>query len=222
MGAEFVDQRHGAATPAVLHATPPWAVQSVLWFLVIFELSPASQPVRLAVLAWALVAFGSPAAAALAYGLTTLLIEAAAGISAAVLVTSAPARGRRIAAEGRQRLQTWLAERGPVHPAFVPGLAVLGGTAVTTWTRHLGPVRRSRRELTVYALVVATALGLLSAVQGALVAAGIAFPGPATVGVALLSLIAVPVALWLKRRRARDQGIPNRDVVQTALGSGAE
>ena len=217
-----MEARHDPTPATALRPAPPLGVQSVLWFLVIFELSPASQPVRLAVLAWSLVAFGSPGAAALAYGLTTLAIEAAAGVSAAILVTSAPGRRRRIAAEGRERLQSWLADRGPVHPAFVPGLAVLGGTAVTTWARHLGPVRRSRRELTVYALVVATALGLLSAVQGALVAVGIAFPGPATVGLAVLSLVAVPIALWLRKRRTGSRGVRTDDDVAAALGSGAE
>jgi len=218
---EAAEAHDDPASATGLSPAPSWGVQSLMWFLVIFELSPVSQPVRLAVLAWSLVAFGSPAAAALAYGLTTLIIEAAAGVSAAVLVTSMPGRRRRIAAEGRERLQSWLADRGPVHPAFVPGLAVLGGTAVTTWARHLGPVRRSRRELTVYALVVATALGLLSALQGALVAVGIAFPGPATVGLAVLSLAAVPIALWLRKRRDRSRGV-RADDVTAAVGSGAE
>jgi|GEM_PF-1767779 len=204
-GADAVERHHGPASATNLQPAPPLGVQSLLWFLVIFELSPASQPVRLAVLAWSIVAFGSPAAAALAYGLTTLIIEAAAGISAAILVTSEPGRRRRIAARGRERLRSWLADRGPVHPAFVPGLAVLGGTAVTTWARQVGPVQRSRRELTMYALVVATVLGLLSAVQGALVAIGIAFPGPLTVGLAVISLIAVPIALWIARRRRREE-----------------
>lgn len=167
----------------------------LLWLIVIAELSPAGHALRLAALAWSQVAVGGIAAGAITYGAATFVIEASAACAAAVLVTSEPSDRWPLARRGRSRIDRWMTDRRPVHPAAVPGVAIMGGSAVTVWARHLGRVRSTRAQHLRFGLAVAVGLSAFGAVQGGLVGLGVAISAPL-----LLAFAAATVLIaWLVR-----------------------
>lgn len=177
--------------------------QVVLWSVIIFELSPASHAARLAVLAWSQVAIGGAVAGAIAYGLATLLIEGAAALAAAVLLTTTPATGWPPAQRAWGRLDGWMDERRPAGAISIAGTALVGGSAVAVWVHRLGPRRPTRAQQARFGLGVAFALASFGALQGALVGVGTSLPAPALVVLVVAAAVGAAVARAVPGRRDR-------------------
>lgn len=173
----------------------------LLWLIVIAELSPASHALRLAALAWSQVAVGGIAAGAITYGAVTFVIEAGAACAAAVLVTSEPSDRWGLAHRGRTRIDRWMTDRRPFHPVAVPGVAIMGGSAVTVWARHVGQVRPTRAQHLRFGLAIAAGLGAFGAIQGGLVGLGVSISAPLLLAFAVASFgVALLIRLATDRR----------------------
>lgn len=185
----------------------------LLWLVVILELSPASHALRLAALAWSQVTVGGVAAGALAYGAATFLVEASAACAAAILVTSEPSESSdrwQLARRGRARIDRWMADRRPLHPAAVPGVAIVGGSAVTVWARHLGPGRATRAQHLRFGVAVAAGLAAFGAVQGGLVGLGVSISAPLLLAFAVVSIGVAWVVRFATDRTKREGAAPVR------------
>jgi len=161
----------------------PWLAGLAAALLVI-EVTPLNELLRLSSLGMAHATWGTPLAGAISYGLATLAVEGAAAMATAWLLSTSPAASAldRVSL----RLSRLFDAGQPVSPVVLGGLALLGGSAialVAANTQRSPRTYESNRRLGYY---LSLSLALVCAAQGALIAQGVRYPSPATIGAAIL------------------------------------
>ena len=161
----------------------PW----LLTVVVLIELSPLNEALRLALFAAGQYVRPGAASGMISYGLATFLVEATAAASVAVLLSTGPSG-------------TWMSRFGPrverftpsderTSPLFVLAVGLIAGAAVAlvAWSTKGGD--RPRATIMRQGFRISVQLALVCAVQGAFMGAGIRSPGPLTIGLALLAVL---------------------------------
>jgi hypothetical protein len=182
--------------------------------IVVFQFSPLSHLVRLSVLTWSQVRGTGPVGGAISYGAISFAFQSLAAWATILLVLHPrpiPERGgrlRRRASEARDRLEAWVAARHSVRKISLVPVAVLGGSPAAVWLWHVSSPGSGRKAHFRFGFVVALALGVFSAVQGALVGWGLGASLPALL---LVMAVGAAVLVWLlvaSRARRSDRDVP--------------
>lgn len=164
------------------------------------QVSPANEAARYALLGSTLLATGDTAAAAAVYGGSTLAIEGAAAVATSSLLDSPKAQNvtDRL---GNKLNEFNVPKEGISNKALKAGVAVYGGSAITSAIKKIENPDMDKAELRDYGLKVSMGLAVLCTAEGALIAEGVSHPSPETIGGAALALGALAVGYKMVKRK---------------------
>ncbi len=182
--------------------------------VIVAEVTPANEAIRVAAFATAQAISGDPVTGALAYGGSTFIIEGAAAVAAGDYLAT---RSKDpIVKDGLMRKAIdWTDDKvdriiprdGQMSLAAQGATAFLGGSAVLMWAHDRQNPGLTRGEQIRYGLSMSGVMAGICAVQGALVAEGISSPSPRSIGIALLGVAGIPAAAsWMKKHFTKGGG----------------
>lgn len=165
------------------------------------EISPLNEIARYAVLGGVLAASsGDSALAAVAYGGSTLLLEGAAALIAAPVLTNT--RFAPIAERINERISKWgVTEATLSNGAVKSGVAIIGGSAISMGLEKISQPDIEKDKLRNRGLKISAGLGLLCTAEGFLIAEGISHPSPETIGAATIAVGALfGLGKWVQNK----------------------
>lgn len=174
--------------------------------IVAAEVSPLNETVRYSLFGASMVYSQSPLTGALVLGGSTLVIEGAAALASASLISSE--NGSRSVKWINGRLEKVRKSNAKMGPLAEAGTALIGGSAVAMAATQLENPDREIQETRKYGLKVSSWLAGICAVQGALMANGIDTLEPTDLGVGVLSIAGLlAAAKWAKNRPERTDSL---------------
>ena len=168
--------------------------------VVVGEISPANEMLRIAAAVYAQRQGLDPAGVALAYGAATVAVEAPAAYLTAKLLHSNT--GRNLIDKVNQKItKAGLQSALKTNVVTEAGIGMFGGASVAMLVKHRQDTERTVNKDKVYGLVMSLGIAAVSGLQGYAVAAGIDHPSMENIGLAGL-VIGSSVAV-IKKAKSR-------------------
>jgi hypothetical protein len=155
--------------------------------VLVAEVTPINEAMRAAVFVGAQMRFDDPLPVAIAYGLSTLAIEAPAGFVAADIVSTEGAKN--ITSKVTRKISKIGTPDKPItNRVTETGIGLVGGSAVQMLVKHSQEPGMTKEENRKYAMTSSVGIAAICGAQGYLVSAGISHPSTLTIAGAVLTV----------------------------------